>query len=120
MPISSGALDWPASYYSKPDREAREVIDGGEWTPRGAKKSPRGANPQGYEWQPQLTNREEYEKWRKEMDRKVGVDAYLQISLSLSLTLSLSLSLSLSLTRSLARSLYSFSAFSLFTISPSL
>ena len=74
MPISSGALDWPASYYSKPDKEALEgTRGGGDWTPRGAKKSPRGANPQGYEWQPQLTNREDYEKWRKKMDRKVGV-----------------------------------------------
>ena len=73
MPISSGALDWPTSYYSKPEKEAIEVIDRGDGTPRGAKKSPRGVSPHGYEWQPQLTNREDYEKWRKEMDRKVGV-----------------------------------------------
>ena len=66
MPISSGALEWPASYYNRPDREAMEVIEGGTTA---GKKSPRD----GYEWTPQLSSREDYEKWRRKMDRKVGL-----------------------------------------------
>ncbi|KAK7112883.1 uncharacterized protein [Littorina saxatilis] len=71
MPISSGALDWPTSHFSKPDKEERRVgVREEDGIPGGTSKSPRGVPPQGYEWKPKLTNREEYEKWRKQMDRK--------------------------------------------------
>nr|KAG5713632.1 hypothetical protein BaRGS_024680 [Batillaria attramentaria] len=64
MPISSGALEWPASFYRKPEEEERGS-DAGSLTPVNS--------PRDYKWQPQLTNRENYETWRKEMDRKVNV-----------------------------------------------
>ncbi|KAL8618812.1 hypothetical protein ACOMHN_000240 [Nucella lapillus] len=71
MPISSGALEWPASYYSKRERGAgKEGVEGALDSPRGAGNTPRGTAPLGYEWQPQLTRREDYEKWRKRMDKK--------------------------------------------------
>ncbi|XP_076453391.1 uncharacterized protein LOC143288618 [Babylonia areolata] len=73
MPISSGALEWPVSYYSKREKETGPVADGTDGggsggTPRGGAAAAGGSV--GYEWQPQLTNREDYEKWRKKMDRK--------------------------------------------------
>ncbi|KAK7506713.1 hypothetical protein BaRGS_00002188 [Batillaria attramentaria] len=61
MPISSGALEWPASFYRKQEEEERGS-DAGSLTPVNS--------PRDYKWQPQLTNRENYEKWRKKMDRK--------------------------------------------------
>ncbi|PVD38971.1 hypothetical protein C0Q70_01596 [Pomacea canaliculata] len=72
MPISSGALEWPKSYFRKPvetEADSSRTDEGLEWW--WGVKSPRGVAPLNYEWQPQLSAREDYEKWRKEMDRKV-------------------------------------------------
>lgn len=78
MPISSGALEWPKSYFRKPvetEAESSRTDEGLEWW--WGVKSPRGVAPLNYEWQPQLSAREDYEKWRKEMDRKVGFATFI-------------------------------------------
>lgn len=61
MPISSGALEWPKSYFRKPEVDNEGEIDN--------KLSARSGRD--YEWQLQLSNRDDYEKWRRETERKV-------------------------------------------------
>ena len=64
MPISSGALEWPVTYYSK--SEDSKSVD----TDEGDISSTKKQKP--LEWNPKLARREEYERWRKQMDRKVN------------------------------------------------
>ena len=61
MPISSGALDWPVSYFSKHEEPevTPDIYDG-------TKKA-----KDGQIWTVQLTDRGDFEDWKAKHDKKV-------------------------------------------------
>ncbi|GFR82186.1 hypothetical protein ElyMa_005943300 [Elysia marginata] len=69
MPISSGALGWPNSYFRKHDPYDDTRHDG-PGTGSDAISAP------GYAWTVQLTCRDEYEGWRKDFDEKEAKRMY--------------------------------------------
>ncbi|KAK3789931.1 hypothetical protein RRG08_004043 [Elysia crispata] len=66
MPISSGALGWPNSYFRKHDGYDDTKHDG----------PGTGSAAPSYAWTVQLTGRDEYEGWRKDFNEKEAKRLY--------------------------------------------